>query len=43
MEEEIIAKQQNVIPKNTVKANKADANLLRAYLTEKNMESNCPP
>jgi hypothetical protein len=39
-EKEIIAKRQNVVPKNIAKANKADANLLRAYLTEKNMESN---
>jgi hypothetical protein len=34
-EEYIIAKRQNVVPKNTAKANKAGANLLRAYLTEK--------
>jgi hypothetical protein len=39
-EEEINAKRQNVVPKNTAKANKAGTNLLRAYLTEKNMESN---
>jgi hypothetical protein len=39
-EEEIIAKRQNVVRKFTAKAHKASANLLRAYLTEKNMESN---
>jgi hypothetical protein len=35
IQEYIIAKRQNVVPKNTAKANKAGANLLRAYLTEK--------
>jgi hypothetical protein len=34
-EQYIIAKRQNVVPKNTAKANKAGANLLRAYLSEK--------
>ena len=39
-EEDIIAKRQNVVPTNTVKANKAAANLFRSYLKEKNMETN---
>lgn len=38
-EEDIIAKRQNVVPINTVKANKAAAKLFRSYLSEKNMET----
>jgi hypothetical protein len=36
----IIAKRQNLVPTNTVKANKAASNLFRSYLEEKNMETN---
>ena len=39
-EEDIIAKRQNFVPTNTVKANKAASNLSRSYLEEKNMETN---
>jgi hypothetical protein len=39
-EEDIIAKRQNLVPTNTVKANKAASNLFRSYLEEKNMETN---
>ena len=39
-EEDIIAKRQNLVPTNTVKANKAASNLFRSYLKEKNMEAN---
>ena len=38
-EDEIVNKRQNVIPQNTVKANKAAAKLLRNYLLEKNLDS----
>ena len=33
-EEDIIAKQHNVVASNTLKANKAAANLFRSYLKE---------
>jgi hypothetical protein len=39
-EDDIIAKRQNLVPTNTVKANKAASNLFRSYLEEKNMETN---
>ena len=39
-EEDIIAKRHNVVPSNTLKANKAAANLFRSYLKEKNIETN---
>ncbi|CAG2198541.1 KCTD1_15 [Mytilus edulis] len=39
-EEDVIAKKQNLVPVNTVKANKGAANLLRSYLREKNMDTN---
>ena len=38
--EDIITKRQNVVPTNTVKANKAAANLFRNYLKEKDIETN---
>jgi hypothetical protein len=38
-EEDMIAKRQNLVPTNTVKANKAASNLFRSYLEEKNMDS----
>ena len=38
-EEDIIAKRQNLVPTNTMKANKAASNLFRSYLEEKNMET----
>lgn len=34
-EAEILVKRANVVPKNTAKSNKKSANMLRAYLTEK--------
>ena len=39
-EEDIIAKRQNVVPTNPLKAKKAAATLLRSYLKEKNIETN---
>ena len=39
-EEDIIVNRQNLVPTNTVKANKAASNLFRSYLKEKNMETN---
>ena len=38
-EDDSIAKRQHVLPTNTVKANKAAANLFRSYLKKKNTET----
>ena len=41
LEEDITAKRQNIVHINTIISNKAAANLLRSYLKEKDMETNC--